>query len=159
MPELQEQPTQRRKRLIWIRVGLLGNALRWRAGSSLVFCLVAVLAVAAATAGPVYLAAADQAVLEHVVIPPPPDATGLFANPQPGLHPTLAQVREDLGALPRSPSGRPFFDRAIFTEITESTILGLAGHPLAVSEVVSRLAGLRAISRSPGGDARPGLPR
>ena len=138
MLDLREQPALRRNGLMRIRLGLLANALHWRAGSSSVFCLVALLAVAAATAGPVYLAAADQSVLEHVVIPPPPDATGLLVNPQPGLHTSLAQVREDLRALPRSSSGRPFFGRVIFAEIAESTILGPAGDPLAVSDMVSR---------------------
>ena len=72
------------RRLQRIRLGLLANALRWRAGSSAVFLIVALLAVAAATAGPIYLAAADQSVLEHVVVPPAPDLTGLVVNEQPG---------------------------------------------------------------------------
>ena len=121
-----------------IRLGLLANALRWRAGSSVVFCIVALLAVAAATAGPVYLAAADQSVLEHVLVPAPPVATGLLVNPQPGLYVSYAAVRQDLRVLPRSPTGRPFFARPIFTEIAGSQILARSGHPVTVSDIVSR---------------------
>ena len=108
-PAGREAPARRRHGLRAIRLGLLANALRWRAGSSVVFLVVALLAVAAATAGPVYLAAADQSVLVHVVVPPPPDATGLLVSPQPGLYVSYgaAQPRPQGAARARRPAG-PF---------------------------------------------------
>ena len=51
---------------------------------SAVFFIVALLAVAAATAGPVYLAAAKQSVLAHVVVPATAESTGLVVNEQAG---------------------------------------------------------------------------
>ncbi|MGH9295019.1 MAG: hypothetical protein ACRD0B_06780, partial [Acidimicrobiales bacterium] len=55
-------------------LSLLRRALWWRAGSSAAFLAVAIVSVAAATAGPIYLAAADQSVLTNVLSPAPPEA-------------------------------------------------------------------------------------
>ena len=130
----------RPRRLQRIRLGLLWNALRWRAGSSVVFFAIALLAVAAATGGPVYLAAADQSVLEHVVVPAAPEAIGLVATEQPGQAVTQAAFRRNFATLPRSPSGRVFFERPIYTELAGSEILSRARkpRPIAVADVVSR---------------------
>ncbi len=126
------------RRLQRIRLGLLANALRWRAGSSAVFLIVALLAVAAATAGPIYLAAADQSVLEHVVVPPAPDLTGLVVNEQPGQIVSRASFLKALRDLPRSPSGRPFFSTPISTEIAGAKLVSSSGNDLAVLDVVAR---------------------
>jgi putative ABC transport system permease protein len=153
-PRLPVGPTKRG--LKQIRLGLLVNAIRWRAGSSAVFFLVALLAVAAAAAGPVYLPAADQSVLEHVVLANPPESTGMVVDEQPGQSLSQATFRKDLSALPRSPSGRPFFESPIYIAIAAAQVLlqpqqethggehkpkpgaqAPAG-PLAVVDVVSR---------------------
>jgi hypothetical protein len=103
-----------------------------------VFFIVALLAVAAATAGPIYLAAADQSVLEHVVIPPPPAATGLVANEQPGQPIAETAFRQGFGDLPRSPTGRAFFAAPIYSEIAGAQILSSSGQVLATADVVAR---------------------
>jgi len=121
-----------------IRLGLLLGALRWRAGSSFVFFGVALLAVAAATAGPVYLAAADQSVLEHVVVPPPPEQTGLVATEQPGQPISEATFRRAFAVLPRSPSGRRFFGQPIYTAIARAGVMSRSGKTLAVADLVAR---------------------
>lgn len=125
-------------RLRRIRLGLLGNALRWRAGSSVVFFVVAFSAVAAATAGPVYLAAADQSVLTHVVVPLPPYSTGLIVNQQPGQAVSEASFEHALVFKSRSPSGQAFFAKPIFTALAGAGILSASGGELAVADVVSR---------------------
>lgn len=130
-----------RNRLGRIRLGLLLNALRWRAGSSVVFFAIALLAVAAATGGPVYLAAADQSVLEHVVVPPAPEATGLVGTEQPGQAMTQAAFRRTFAVLARSPSGRRFFERPIFTELAAGEVLtrpGTRAKVIAIADVVAR---------------------
>lgn len=49
------------------RSRLVLRAIWWRAGSSAAFLAVAVAAVVAATVGPMYVAAADETILSHVV--------------------------------------------------------------------------------------------
>ena len=120
-----------------IRLGLLANALAWRAGSSAVFFVVALLAVAAATAGPVYLSAADQSVLAHVVVPPAPESTGLAVNEQPGRPVPEATFRQALEDLARSPSGGDF-ERPVYVAIAPVTVLSASGVAVAVADVVSR---------------------
>jgi hypothetical protein len=100
--------------------------------------VVALLAVAAATAGPVYLAAADQSVLEHVVVPAEPHLTGLVVNEQPGQPVTRARFLRALGDLPRSPTGRRFFLRPIYSEVAGASVISSTGSDLAVADVVAR---------------------
>ncbi|MGH9297079.1 MAG: FtsX-like permease family protein, partial [Acidimicrobiales bacterium] len=57
--------------------GLVWRAIRWRLGTSVVFFLVGAAAVAAASAGPIYLAAADQSVVNDVLAAAPPASKGL----------------------------------------------------------------------------------
>ena len=102
-------------RLQRVRLGLVLNALRFRAGSSGVFFVVALAAVAAATAGPIYLAAADQSVLAHVVVPPVPEATGLVINEQPGQPVSEPSFAKAVAVRARSSSGVEFFGRPILT--------------------------------------------
>ena len=102
------------------------------------FFVVALLAVAAAAAGPVYLAAADQSVLAHVVVPPAPQATGLEVNEQPG-HPVLeATFRRAVGLEQRSPNGRRFFGQAIYTSIAPAEIVDSGQSVIALADVVNR---------------------
>lgn len=58
------------------RTPLVWRAISWRAGSSAVFLVVAVATMAAAVAGPTYLAAADQSVLQVQLQHMPPYALG-----------------------------------------------------------------------------------
>jgi hypothetical protein len=120
-----------------IRLGLLANSLAWRAGSSAVFFVVALLAVAAATAGPVYLAAANQSVLAHVVVPPAPESTGLAVNELPGAPVPQATFLQAFKDLARSPSGR-YFEKPVYTAIAPVTLLSGSGAALAVADAVSR---------------------
>jgi len=121
-----------------VRLGLLLNALRWRAGSSVVFFTIAVLAVAAATAGPVYLAAANQSVLDHVLIPSSVQSTGLVAFEEPGQSMTQAAFRSHFVALPRSPSGRRYFGQPIYTAIANAEALAPSGAVLDRADFVAR---------------------
>jgi hypothetical protein len=121
-----------------IRLGLLLNALRWRAGSSAVFFVVALLAVAAATAGPVYLGAADQSVLAHVVVPPPPESTGLIVNEQPGHPVSAANFDLAVERQARSSAGRSFFEEPIYTAIAAADLLSSSGSEIAVADAVAR---------------------
>ncbi|MGH9305207.1 MAG: hypothetical protein ACRDZ5_12500, partial [Acidimicrobiales bacterium] len=98
-------------------LSLLRKALLWRAGSSAAFLAVAIVAVAAATAGPVYLASADQSVLTNVLSPAPPEKTGLVVAPQPGSAMRLPVLERAVSGLPRSPDNRPWWARPIYTEI------------------------------------------
>ncbi|MGH9292364.1 MAG: FtsX-like permease family protein [Acidimicrobiales bacterium] len=97
-------------------LSLLRRALWWRAGSSAAFFAVAIVSVAAATAGPIYLAAADQSVLTNVLSPAPPEAKGLVVSPQPGTVSSLTALVRALHALPASPEGRAWWARPVYSE-------------------------------------------
>ena len=124
-------------RLQRVRLGLVLNALRFRAGSSGVFFVVALAAVAAATAGPIYLAAADQSVLAHVVVPPVPEATGLVINEQPGQPVSEPSFAKAVAVRARSSSGVEFFGRPILTAVARAGIES-SGSEVAVADLVSR---------------------
>ena len=130
-------------RLERIRLGLLLSALRWRLGSSVVFFLIALLAVAAATGGPVYLAAADQSVLQHVVAPVAPEDTGLVATALPGQGLSQTALRQAFAVLPRSPSGRRYFESPIYTEDAAGVLLSKQQKPTAVADVIARSSDCR----------------
>jgi hypothetical protein len=115
-----------------------------------VFFAIAVMAVAAATAGPVYLAAANQSVLEHVVIPPGPESTGLTALEQPGQALSQAAFRSQFAALPRSPSGRRYFGQPIYTAIANAEVVSPAGAVLDIADFVARSLVCRHIALSSG---------
>ena len=61
------------------------QSIRWRLGSSFVFLLVATAAVTAATAGPIYLAAADQSVTFASLATEAPSADGIVLQPVQGV--------------------------------------------------------------------------
>ncbi len=94
-------------------------------------------AVAAATAGPVYLSAADQSVLAHVIVPLGPESTGLVANELPGHPVSEATFVRAFTQLAHSSSGR-YFERPIYTAIASANLLAPSGTVVAVADVVSR---------------------
>jgi putative ABC transport system permease protein len=65
--------------------GLVWPSIRWRLGSSVVFFVVAVAAVTAATTGPIYLAAADQSVTLATLRLAAPYTLGLSLLTPPGV--------------------------------------------------------------------------
>jgi len=65
--------------------GLVWQSIRWRFGSSLVFLAVAVAAVTAATAGPIYLAAANQSVTYSTLEAAPARSAGIYILPVQGV--------------------------------------------------------------------------
>jgi putative ABC transport system permease protein len=73
-------------------------------------------------------------------VPAAPEAIGLVATAQPNQAISQAAFRRSFATLPRSPSGRVFFERPIYTELAASEVLSRARkpRPIAVADVVSR---------------------
>lgn len=99
------------------RGSILWRALSWRAGSSLVFLSVAIVSVAAAAAGPIYLAAADQSVLQAHLAGPPPELLGYTVAAAPG-GPSLsvAELAAITTTIPGGSGGKNRFAPALITE-------------------------------------------
>ncbi|MGO8874513.1 MAG: FtsX-like permease family protein [Acidimicrobiales bacterium] len=91
--------------------GLVWESIRWRLGSSLVFLFVAVAAVTAATAGPIYLAAANQSVTTATLTEAAPSSVGIFLLPPAGVaHSSPGDIAAALAAVPGG-SGAAAHDR------------------------------------------------
>lgn len=108
-----------------LRIGLLLKSIRWRTGSSVVFLVVAVAAVAAATAGPLYLAAADQSILSSALRSAPVQQTSLTVFGPAGLGPV--GLRGEVGTGPISPSGARWFLPPLLTEDVGLRLTGPSG--------------------------------
>ena len=80
------------------RTPLVWRAISWRAGSSAVFLVVAVATVAAAVAGPTYLAAADQSVLQVRLLHEPPSELGYTISAASGVATASATRLEAIAA-------------------------------------------------------------
>lgn len=83
--------------------GLVWPSIRWRFGSSVVFLLVAIAAVTAATTGPIYLAAADQSVTVATLAAAAPVALGITVLPPGGVVESSPATFEKLAS--RAPGG------------------------------------------------------
>src|ERR1700735_1563876 len=65
-----------RERVLW-SLSLLGRGIRWRLGTSAAFFVVALIAIGAAAAGPVYLLASSDAMLHQVLRAAPVQDSGV----------------------------------------------------------------------------------
>lgn len=119
------------------RWGLLVRAIGWRAGSSLAFFLVGVVAVAAATAGPIYLASADQSVLNSVLASASAGEVGITLQARPGTATTLGTLQR-LASGPAAAGIRADVGRPIVTVEDEATTLDRATQRSYLLEVVAR---------------------
>jgi putative ABC transport system permease protein len=91
--------------------GLVWRAIRWRMGSSMMFLSVGVAAVAAASAGPIYLASADQSVLQNVLGNASVVSSGLTLSPPTGTAFIRLQKLSQLAARAPGGSGNSSRDR------------------------------------------------
>jgi hypothetical protein len=123
------------------RGGLVWQSIRWRLGSSLVFLLVAVAAVTAATAGPIYLAAADQSVTYATLSTVVPSADGIALQPVQGVTGgSTADLERAIGELPGG-SGTAPTDRygpAIVTVDVSAELLDPTSRQKVAVDIESR---------------------
>lgn len=120
---------------------LLWRAIRWRAGSSAMFFLVAVAAIVAAAAGPLYLGAADQSLLTSQLAKVAKVRSGLTLSPETaaGYTPVPA-ILADAEAVPggAGPLRRDVYQSPIVTVATEADFPSpLSGH-LDAMELIGR---------------------
>ncbi|MGH9172520.1 MAG: FtsX-like permease family protein [Acidimicrobiales bacterium] len=100
---------------------LVWRAIRWRAGSSLVFLAVGVAAIAVASAVPTYLAAADQSLVSAQLASKPVTSTGFSIIPSPG---GASASPAALLALARQLPGGAGPDKQFDTPIIQQTAQG-----------------------------------
>lgn len=101
---------------------LVVRALRWRAGSSFMFFLVAVAAVMAAAAGPIYLRAADQSLVTSKLAGAQPVETGLTLTPEVGGYSAPATLLADADGVPGGSGAGKLYERPIMTVDTQTTL-------------------------------------
>ena len=119
-----------------LRLGLLLRSLRWHAGSSFVFLVVATAAVAAATAGPLYLAAAQQDILYGTLAQASVQRTSLSVFGPAGMA-GPALLRE-MGPAPRGHGGLEWFRPPLVTQVVGAGV-SFRGRAVA-SDLVWRTA-------------------
>lgn len=140
---------------------LLVKALLWRYASSIALLLVATSAVTAAAAGPLYLAAADQSVLQSTLDAAPVYDRGVTLTAQPAVRAEIGQSA--VGRLTRAIAAVPDLRRWLLPGIrtvrvggdlaaTESEPTGYAFELVAREGSCQRLAIVRGACASQQGD-------
>lgn len=79
---------------------LIWRAVRWRAGSSAMFFAVAIAAIMSATAGPIYLRAADQSLVAKALASAPVVETGLTLTPESGNYRPPRELLDGARSIP-----------------------------------------------------------
>lgn len=128
----ERQSSPGRSLLVW-------RAIRWRAGSSAMFFLVAVAAIMAAAAGPIYLRAADQSLVTSELARTAPIRTGLTLSPEAGAgYVAPAALLAAASSVPGGVGAAPALYRAPIVTIAYET---RAFSPVAGRDVVLGLLG------------------
>jgi putative ABC transport system permease protein len=116
------------------------KAIRWRAGASVTVLLVAVFATATAAAGPVYLAAASDSILQYTLRTSPTTATGSgmeVTNDVTG-RPGTGRLTDAVGAALRGGVLRRAYPAAVTGLEYQTRLLDPAGRPNALATVTYR---------------------
>jgi putative ABC transport system permease protein len=96
------------------------RGIRWRGAASSFLLAVAAVAVLAAAAGPLYLARAEQSILDAVLDAAPAPTSGLTLLAPPGPEPPLAAFERATATLP-SPGRRPVYGAPIYGGLLGAT--------------------------------------
>lgn len=119
---------------------LIWRSLKWRAGSSAMFLVVAVAAIMAATAGPIYLRAADQSLVSAALGQAPPVDTGVTLSAAPNRSVTPAQLLAAAATVPggEGASGSDRYGAPILTIDMTATLDLAATQSIGRIDFVSR---------------------
>lgn len=99
------------------------RAISWRGGSSAVFFVVAVATLAAAVAGPTYLAAADQSVLQAQLASQTPPALGYTIAAAPGVaSPSVAKLEVLASAIPGGSGPGRLYGSPLITSVVSGRL-------------------------------------
>lgn len=116
------------------------KAIRWRAGASVTVLLVAVFATAVAAAGPIYLAAATDSILQYTLRTTPATAAGFGMEVTNGVsgRPGTGQLTDAVGKALRGGALRRAYPTAITGLEYPTRLLDPAGRPSALALVAYR---------------------
>jgi len=116
------------------------RAIRWRAGASATVLLVAVFATAVASAGPIYLAAASDSILQYTLRTAPVTAAGAGIEVSDGVggQPGTASLRGSVAAALRGDVLRRAYPVAVTGLEYPTRLLGADGRPVALATVAYR---------------------